>query len=136
MKLLSFLFALFMAFLTVDAWAVTAMTKKNWKGKRYTFYSSQGENNCYNIPSPVGGNVHSMNFCTMPWTRCSVSLHSKTGCTGEMLGSTSRAWPKIWEDKNLSAKKSKVKSFRIHGCKKIITTLDITKCYNGKNPWE
>ncbi|PKS06247.1 hypothetical protein jhhlp_006993 [Lomentospora prolificans] len=134
---LTFLFAFFVAFLAgVDAWAFTAMTKNNFKGKRRTFYSATGKTDCYNIPDDVAGNVHSLVYCTMPWTRCSITLHSKSKCEGSIVGSSSRTWPKIWEDRSVSGKTSKVRSFRIQGCKKVGTTLDITKCYNSKNPWE
>lgn len=133
---ITYLLTLLVAVISANAWSFTAMTKNNFCGKRRTFYSATGETNCYNIPDDVAGKVHSLVFCTMPWTRCSITLHSEAGCRGNVLGSSDASWPKIWEDKSVSAKRSKTKSFRIQGCKKIVTTLDIQKCYNNLNPWE
>lgn len=136
MHTLRFLVALFTAFSLANAWHFTAMTKNGFCGKRRTFYSATGDTGCYDIPDETAGKVNSLVYCTMPWTRCSITLHSKAGCKGDLLGSSDKSWPSIWEDKKGNDKKARTRSFRIQGCKKIGTTLDITKCYNGQTPWE
>ena len=132
----TYLLALFMAFIGANAWSFTATTNNNFCGKRRTFYSATGANDCYPIPDDVAGNIHSGSFCTMPWTRCSITLHSKIGCRGETLGSSDKSWPDKWNNGHITSKNKKARSFRIQGCKKIGTTLDMTNCYNNNNPWD
>ncbi|KAH6986584.1 hypothetical protein EDB80DRAFT_731703 [Ilyonectria destructans] len=133
---LSLLFALYMA-LCVHAWSFDVTTKKNFCGKRRSFFSLQAENGCHNLPADVSGKVHSLAFCSMAYTRCSITLHSEAGCRGDNLGSATAAEPlKFWEKKSVSTAGSKMKSFKIQGCKKIGTNLDVQTCYSGTPPWE
>jgi len=137
MKFLSLILGLYLA-ACVQAWSFDVTTKKNFCGKRRSFFDIQAGNNCYNLPSDVSGNVHSLAFCSMAYTRCSITLHSGTGCTGKNLGSATAASPlNFWEKKSVSAAGSKMKSFRIQGCKKIKgKSLDVQTCYSSNPPWK
>jgi len=132
----SIIVALFLA-LTVEAWRFDVTTTKNFCGKRRSFKSTMGDNNCYNLPSDVSANVKSLVWCSMPWTRCSITMHSGVGCTGKILGSATAAYPKKWELGSVSAAGSKMKSFKVQGCKKIGKTLDLNTCYERwqTEPW-
>ncbi|KAF9974377.1 hypothetical protein BGZ73_002228 [Actinomortierella ambigua] len=129
-KQLVLLFAL--AFVAIaQAWSFDVWTKTGYKGKRRSFYDLRAGNNCYNLPSDVSGKVHSFTFCSMAWTRCSITIHSKTGCNGSILGSATAALPRTyWKKSSTSAAGSKMKSFRISGCKSIpiAGNLDVQKC--------
>ena len=138
MKLLS-LIAILMVALGAHAWTFTVNNKDNFCGQQRGYFSSKIENNCYNLASEVEANVHSFTWCSMPWTRCSITMHDERGCNGKILGSATAAYPTIWEKKSVSAAGSKMRSFRIQGCKNFLPKLlpfDVTNCYNGKAPWE
>ena len=134
---LTYLLAFLMALMGVNAWHLTLTTGKKFCGKRRTFFSSGGENNCYNIPDDVAGKIKSGVWCTMPHTRCSLTLHDGKGCTGNLLGSSSKSWPDMWENPDITSKNRKARSFRVQGCKKILTTIDMNVCYHDKQdePW-
>jgi hypothetical protein len=133
---LSSLVTLCMVFLTAHAWTFTTFNDDNFCGKSRGYFSARGENNCYNLASEVEANVHSFTWCSMPWTRCSITMHSERGCSGKILGSATAAYPTIWEKKSVSAAGSKMRSFRVQGCFLAGHSLDVTNCYNGKAPWE
>ncbi|KAF9163927.1 hypothetical protein DFQ27_002697 [Actinomortierella ambigua] len=129
-KQLVVLFAL--AFLAItQAWSFDVWTSANYRGKRRSFYDLRAGNNCFSLPSDVSAKVHSFKFCSMAWTRCSITIHSNPGCTGSILGSATAAAPRAeWHKKTVSSAGSKMKSFRISGCKSIpiAGNLDVQKC--------
>jgi hypothetical protein len=136
MKLSTFLTVATVAIAGADAWSFKAWTGKNQTGKRRHYYSSFGDNDCYNIDTAITSKgVGSFEFCSFIYTRCSISIHSETGCRGKKLGSATAAHKgelmrTSWR-KNSSAAGRKMKSFRIQGCKKIPVTggsLDIVSC--------
>ncbi|SPO04120.1 uncharacterized protein DNG_06803 [Cephalotrichum gorgonifer] len=119
-----------------DAWSFTVWTGKDHKGKKRHYHSAVGVNDCFNISDDITSKgVGSFEFCSLIYTRCSLSIHSQPGCRGTNLGSATAAdkgefWHKKWS-KNASKKGSKMKSFRIQGCKEIPVkggNLDIASC--------
>ena len=136
MKLSSLLTLTTIAVAGADAWSFTVWTGKDHHGKKRHYHSSLGDNDCYPIDNDITSKgVGSFEFCSFIWTRCSISIHSEIGCRGEKLGSATATdkgdlWPTKWS-KNTSKKGSKIKSFRIQGCKHIPVTggsLDIANC--------
>jgi len=134
------IFSLFMVFMaafsTTNAWVFVTNNKENYCGKQRGYYSARADNNCYNLASEVEANVHSFVWCSMPFTRCSITMHSERGCSGKILGSATAAYPTIWEKKSVSAAGSKMRSFKVQGCFLAGHALDVNNCYNGKAPWE
>ncbi|KAK3180139.1 hypothetical protein K4F52_008441 [Lecanicillium sp. MT-2017a] len=136
MKISSLFTVATVAIAGVDAWSFTVWTDKDKKGLKRHYHSSFAENDCYNLDTDITKkDVGSFEFCSFIWTRCSISIHSDTGCRGKNLGSATAAhkgefWPTKWS-KNASKDGSKMKSFRIQGCKHIPVTggsLDIAGC--------
>lgn len=132
----AFLAALLFAASPISAWTFTVNNKNNFCGKQRGYYSARGDNQCYNLAPEVDAKVHSFVWCSMPYTRCSITMHSERGCNGKILGSATAAYPTIWEKKTVSAAGSKMRSFKIQGCFLPGKSLDVTNCYNGKAPWE
>lgn len=131
-----YLFTIFLAALGADAWVFVTTNKENFCGQRRGYYSARAENNCYNLGSEVEANVHSFVWCSMPWTRCSITMHSERGCAGKQLGSATAAYPTIWEKNKVSAAGSQMRSFKVQGCYLPGSSLDVNNCYNGRAPWE
>jgi hypothetical protein len=130
------LFALCALFVATQAWTFTVFNKDNYCGQKRGYFSSRADVGCYNLASEVEANAQSFVWCSMPFTRCSITMHSERGCNGKILGSATAAYPTIWEKPNVSAAGNKMRSFRIQGCYLPAKLLDVTNCYNGKAPWE
>ena len=136
MKISTLLTAATVAIAGADAWSFTVWTGKDQHGKKRHYHSSLAQNDCYPIDDAITSKgVGSFEFCSFIWTRCSISVHSEIGCRGKNLGSATAndkgfLFPSKWA-KNASKKGSKMKSFRIQGCKQIPVTggdLDIAGC--------
>ncbi|KAI8379542.1 uncharacterized protein BYT42DRAFT_569121 [Radiomyces spectabilis] len=97
-------------------WGFDFYSKANYKGKHQTFYSNQGKNDCFNLSKQMtDAKVGSFKWCTARFSDCSVTLHDGLGCTGKKLGATGANAK--WNKPKTSAAGSKVKSFRVQGCK-------------------
>ncbi|KAG0047691.1 hypothetical protein BGZ83_007299 [Gryganskiella cystojenkinii] len=120
----------------VNAWSFTVWTEDNRGGKHRAYYDLRAGNNCYNLDSAITrARVGSFSFCSMAWTRCSITIHSKTGCQGDNLGSATAAEPfSRFYKKSTSLEGSYMKSFRIQGCKGIPVggNLDVQICKGDK----
>ncbi|KAJ2974522.1 hypothetical protein NQ176_g6009 [Zarea fungicola] len=133
MKVTSFLTLSTLAFVGTEAWSFTVWTGHNHGGLKRHYFSLKGDNNCYNIDDGITSKgVGSFSYCSMAWARCSITMHSKAGCQGTVLGSATGNAPfSEWQKGTTSAAGSKMKSFRIQGCKEVPITggdLDCTKC--------
>lgn len=122
----------------VNAWSFTVWTEDDRGGKYRHYHDSKAENNCYNIDTAITNErIGSFSFCSFAWTRCSISLHSATGCNGENLGSATAAEPTgRWYKRSTSLKGSYMKSFRIQGCKDVPIVggrVDAIRCPGDPN---
>ncbi|KAF9570596.1 hypothetical protein EC968_001671 [Mortierella alpina] len=117
-----------------NAWSFTVWQGANKGGKYRHYYDLRAGNNCFNLDTDMtNAGIQSFSFCSMSWTRCSISIHSETGCNGANLGSaTGNAPIAEWNKDQTSAAGSRMKSFRIQGCKEIPVAgnLDCQKCTN------
>ncbi|KAK3818259.1 MAG: hypothetical protein JOS17DRAFT_820258 [Linnemannia elongata] len=116
----------------VNAWSFTVWTEDDRAGKYRHYYDLKAQNNCFNIDNDITNErIGSFSFCSMAWTRCSISLHSQPNCNGDNLGSATAAEPADrWYKRSTSLKGSYMKSFRIQGCKGLpeIGSLDNQVC--------
>ncbi|KAF9579665.1 hypothetical protein BGW38_003982 [Lunasporangiospora selenospora] len=115
-----------------NAWSFTVWTEDNRAGKHRYYFDVKAGNNCFNFDSEITRErVGSFSFCSMAWTRCTVSIHSEPNCNGENLGSATAAEPiGRWYKASTSSKGSYMKSFRIQGCKGVpeLGNLDNQVC--------
>ncbi|KAG0205750.1 hypothetical protein BGX28_002717, partial [Mortierella sp. GBA30] len=133
-----FVLLVLLAVASVNAWSFKVWTEDNEQGKMRWYHDFRAGNGCYNIDTDITSErVGSISFCSMAWTRCSISLHSETGCNGQNLGSATAAAPiGEWHVHSTSYPGSFMKSFRIQGCKGIPVAgdIDCTTCtYDPKN---
>ncbi|KAI8597762.1 hypothetical protein EDD21DRAFT_384605 [Dissophora ornata] len=115
-----------------NAWSFKMWTEDNEKGKMRHYHDFRAGNNCYNIDTDITSErIGSFSFCSMAWTRCSISIHSEVGCNGKNLGSATAAAPlDEWHKHSTSYAGSFMKSFRIQGCKEapVVGEVDCTTC--------
>ncbi|KAF9902265.1 hypothetical protein EC991_005085 [Linnemannia zychae] len=122
----------------VNAWSFTVWTEDDRGGKYRHYYDLMAGNNCFNLDSAITKErVGSFSFCSMAWTRCSVTIHSEANCNGNELGRATAAEPAgRWYNRSTSLKGSYMKSFRIQGCKQVPglkVNLDAQKCAGDLN---
>ncbi|KAF9928684.1 hypothetical protein BGZ67_006829 [Mortierella alpina] len=114
------------------AWSFSIWTKTGYRGKRRSYFDVQAGNTCISLPADItSAGVHSFKFCSMAYTRCSITMHSAKACGGSILGSATAGGPtREWLKSSVSAAGSKMKSFKIQGCKRvpIVGNLDVSKC--------
>jgi len=116
---------------SVHAWSFTVWKGPNQTGPYRHYFDFRAGNNCFTLSSDVAAQVNSFSFCSMGWTRCSLTIHSENGCTGAILGSATAAAPAgEWQKGQTSPAGRGMKSFRIQGCKgvPIIGEIDCQKC--------
>ncbi|ORX89383.1 hypothetical protein K493DRAFT_358196 [Basidiobolus meristosporus CBS 931.73] len=106
-----------------DAWCFRAFNQQNYCGKFSEHHRYTGGGGCFNLISPVAGNVNSFSYVASG--SCDISFHSDYGCNGSKLGSTVGSWNKA----TTSASGKKMKSFRISGA---LCKLDARQCSEAK----
>ncbi|KAF9948641.1 hypothetical protein BGZ70_002137 [Mortierella alpina] len=115
-----------------NAWSFTVWQGANKSGKYRRYFDVHAGNYCFNLDTEMtNAGIQSFSYCSMPWTRCSITIHSETGCNGVNLGSaTGNAPVDEWNKDQTSAEGSLMKSFRIQGCQAapIVGTIDCQKC--------
>lgn len=121
------------ALIGAEAWSFTVWTGANKSGDKRHYFSTIGDKNCYNIDTGITSKgVGSFSFCSMFWSRCSITIHDAVGCNGKILGSATGDAPiKEWQKGQTSSEGKTMKSFRIQGCKELPITggeLDCNIC--------
>ena len=133
----------FTLFLTlVSGWHLSVNTADNWCGKRRSYYSASGKNDCYSFSDDVAAKIHSLAWCTSKtFERCTITFHSKDQCLGTILKTknppsvlSSGTDTFVWETDHVT-NEVKARSFMVQGC--LPTGVGIRDCYpKGKAPWE
>ncbi|KAB8228022.1 uncharacterized protein BDW43DRAFT_316327 [Aspergillus alliaceus] len=92
-----------------------------------TFYSREAENGCHEISSEIQRKgVHDFHFCTVQMYGCEIKFFDDIGCKGKGLGQNGgRGYS--WKKYPVSKEGSKMKSFRITGCRADIPVLENVK---------
>ncbi|KAF7595946.1 hypothetical protein BBP40_004092 [Aspergillus hancockii] len=92
-----------------------------------TFYSRAAENGCHEISTNIQKKgVHDFRFCTIQMYGCEIKFFDDIGCKGEGLGQNGgRGYS--WRKYPVSEKGSKMKSFRITGCRADAPILENIK---------
>ncbi|KAG0039540.1 hypothetical protein BGZ82_007774 [Podila clonocystis] len=131
-KQLFIILALFLA--CVHAWSFTIWQGPNKTGKYRHYFDFSANNNCFGIDADMtSATVQSFSFCSMFWARCSITIHSETGCIGQILGeATGNAPTDEWNKDETSPEGSRMKSFRINGYKSapVVGDIDCQTCTN------
>ncbi|KAL1917077.1 uncharacterized protein VTP21DRAFT_5275 [Calcarisporiella thermophila] len=96
----------------VNAWVARFESKDHVS----THFSREAKNDCYDINQEVvDQGVRGFKFCTIQAYQCEIRLFDERACKGHSLGHNGgRGYS--WSKYPVSAKGSKMKSFRITGC--------------------
>lgn len=127
MKLLSCLLLLVAYLQLSEAWVIRLQGNKKHKDKTpvtETFFSREAKNDCHTLSdSLTSKGVLSFHFCTIQMYGCEIAFFDKQFCLGDRIGhSGGRGYS--WQKYPVSKKGSKMKSFRISGCRADIPGVE------------